>query len=77
MLAAEAHAAARAAMDPAAVAAARAAGHAVAVAHMASHAVGAPAYAILAIKLSEPDNAPPAAEFFTWAVQSPDIRDVL
>ncbi len=44
-LAIAAHAAAREVGDPAAVAAARAAGHAAATAHMASHARGVPAYA--------------------------------
>jgi hypothetical protein len=44
-LSAQAHAAAREVGDPAAVAAARAAGHAAGVAHMAAHARGVPAYA--------------------------------
>jgi hypothetical protein len=44
-LSARAHAAAREVGDPAAVAAARAAGQAAGVAHMAAHALGAPAAA--------------------------------
>ena len=55
-LAAQAHAAAREVGDPAATAAARAAGHAVAVAHMASHALGAPAYAARAAAMAHPDD---------------------
>ena len=51
-----AHAAAREVGDPAAVAAARAAGHAVATAHMASHARGAPAYAAKARSLAARDD---------------------
>ncbi|OGH56422.1 MAG: hypothetical protein A3G34_01780 [Candidatus Lindowbacteria bacterium RIFCSPLOWO2_12_FULL_62_27] len=43
------HAAARAAVDPAAIAAARAAGQAVATAHVAGHARAAAAYAIKAL----------------------------
>jgi hypothetical protein len=43
------HAAARQTNDPAAVAAARAAGHAAATAHSIRHARGAPAYAIVAV----------------------------
>jgi hypothetical protein len=45
-----AHAAARAASDPAAREVARAAGHAVATAHMADHELGAAAYAIKAVR---------------------------
>ncbi len=47
--AAATHAAAREAMDPAAVAAARAAGHAAATAHSIRHARGAAAYAIVSV----------------------------
>jgi hypothetical protein len=46
------HTAAREASDPAARAAARAAGHAVATAHMADHELGAAAYAIKAVRLA-------------------------
>jgi hypothetical protein len=46
----EAHTAARDATDPAARAAARAAGHAVATAHMADHALQAAAYALKAVQ---------------------------
>ena len=45
-----AHAAAREASDPAAVAAARAAGHAVATAHAADHCMGALLYGLNALK---------------------------
>jgi hypothetical protein len=55
-LAAQAHAAARDADDPAATAAARAAGHAAAVAHMAAHALGVPAYAARAAAMAHPDD---------------------
>lgn len=74
-LAAEAHAAAREVGDPAATAAARAAGHAVAVAHMASHALGAPAYAALAHS-----NDPKAASaVIDWADKhaTAEVRAVL
>lgn len=50
-----AHAAARAATDPAAVAAARAAGHAVATAHMADHSLGGAGYALKAVKAAGDD----------------------
>jgi hypothetical protein len=66
-LAVAAHASAREVRDPAAVAAARAAGHAAATAHMASHARGV-AYAVKAVGLATPhdpaaiaDEAPLAA----------------
>jgi hypothetical protein len=45
-----AHAAARQAPNPAAVAVARAVGHAVATAHMADHSLGAALYALKAVK---------------------------
>ena len=66
-LAAQAHAAARDVNEPAATAAARAAGHAVAVAHMASHALGAPAYAATAAALAQPDDPTAAAAIVDWA----------
>jgi hypothetical protein len=55
-LSAAAHAAARDVDDPAATAAARAAGHAAGTAHMAAHARGVPAYAALARTLAGPDD---------------------
>jgi hypothetical protein len=66
-LAARAHAAARSVNDPAATAAARAAGHAVAVAHMASHALGAPAYAARAAAMAHPDDPMAASAIVKWA----------
>jgi hypothetical protein len=56
-LAFRAHAAAREAGEPEAVAAARSAGHAAAVAHMAGHARNAANYALDAIKAKNPDAA--------------------
>lgn len=50
-----AHAAARGVSDPAAVAAARAAGHAVATAHFADHCAGALLYAMKALKAAGMD----------------------
>ncbi len=77
-LAAAAHAAARDVTDPAAVAAARAAGHAAAVAHMASHALSAPAYAARAAALAAEDDSA-GAQVVEWADAhaSPAVRDVL
>jgi len=49
-----AHAAARDATDPVAREVARACGHAVATAHMADHELGAPFYAIRAVRLASP-----------------------
>jgi hypothetical protein len=78
-LAADAHAAARETSDPAAVAAARAAGHAVATAHMAAHARGAPAYAAVAVGLAIPDDAGAVARETRWQVRraAPQVREVL
>jgi hypothetical protein len=78
-LAALAHAAARSVNDPAATAAARAAGHAAAVAHMASHALGAPAYAARAAAMAHPDDPTAASAIVDWADQhaSPPVRVVL
>jgi hypothetical protein len=78
-LAAQAHAAAREVGDPAAVAAARAAGHAAAVAHMAAHARGVPAYAAVARSAVAPDNPTAFADEVRWAVShaSPTVREVL
>lgn len=47
-----AHAAAREAGDPAAIAVARAAGHCVATAHMADHSLGASGYALKAVRVA-------------------------
>lgn len=78
-LAARAHAAAREIGDPAAVAAARAAGHAAAVAHMAAHARGAAAYAAKAAGLAAPDGPAAVADEACWQQDhaSPAVRDVL
>ena len=78
-LAVAAHAAARDVGSPAAVAAARAAGHAVATAHMASHARGVPAYASIAAGLAAPEDPSVAANEVTWAIEhaSPAVRDIL
>jgi hypothetical protein len=78
-LAAAAHTAARSVDDPAAVAAARAAGHAAAVAHMASHALGAPAYAARAVDLAAGASPGAAADEIAWAAKhaSEEVRSVL
>jgi SAM-dependent methyltransferase len=68
-LAAQAHAAAREADEPAATAAARAAGHAAAVAHMAGHVLGAPAYAARALALAHPDDPIAAAGLVDWVAE--------
>jgi hypothetical protein len=77
-LSARAHAAAREVGDPAAVAAARAAGHAAAVAHMAAHARGV-AYAAKAAGLAAPDDPTDVADEARWQQShaSPTVRDVL
>lgn len=77
-LAAAAHAAARDADEPAAVAAARATGHAVAVAHMASHAPGV-AYAALARALAAPESEEAALDEVRWQIHhaSEDVRAVM
>ena len=56
-----AHAAARAATDLAAREVARACGHAVATAHMADHELGAPFYAIRAVRLTAREGEAKAA----------------
>lgn len=56
-----AHAAARDATDPVAREVARACGHAVATAHMADHELGAPFYAIRAVRLASPASDAAAA----------------
>lgn len=78
-LAAEAHAAARGLGDPAAVAAARAAGHAAGTAHMAAHARGAAAYAAMAAGLAQPDHPTAVVDEARWQLShaSSDVRDVL
>ncbi|MEX1208958.1 MAG: putative immunity protein [Acidimicrobiia bacterium] len=78
-LAAGAHAAARGVADPAATAAARAAGHAVATAHMASHALGAPAYAALAAHSGGGGDQLTAEAVCGWALDhaSAAVRGVL
>jgi hypothetical protein len=78
-LAAQAHAAARSVADPAATAAARAAGHAVAVAHMAGHALGAPAYAARAAAMAKPADPTAASAIVDWADEhaTPAVRAVL
>jgi hypothetical protein len=78
-LAARAHVAARETADPAAAAAARAAGHAAAVAHMAAHARGVPAYAAKAAALAAPDEPSAAADEIRWAADhaSPTVRSAL
>ena len=78
-LAVRAHAAAREAGDPAALAAARAAGHAAGVAHMAAHARGAAAYAAQAAALAAADGSAAAAGELDWQVghASPAVREVL
>jgi hypothetical protein len=77
-LAAQAHAAARAVPDPAAVAAARAAGQAASVAHMAAHARGV-AYAAKAAGLAAPDDPAAVAREVRWQLDlaSPAVRDIL
>lgn len=78
-LAVAAHAAAREVGEPAAVAAARAAGHAVATAHMASHARGVPAYAAKARSLAAPGDRSAVSDEIRWAVDhaSTEVRQVL
>ena len=77
-LAARAHAATREVSDPAAVAAARAAGHAAAVAHMAAHARGV-AYAAKAAALAAPHDQNAVAAELQWQMNqaSPTVRQVL
>jgi hypothetical protein len=78
-LSARAHAAAREIGDPAAVAAARAAGQAGGVAHMAAHARGAAAYAAEATGLTAPHDPTAVADEVRWQQShaSPTVRDVL
>jgi Imm-5 like putative immunity protein len=76
---AQAHAAARDTDDPAAIAAARAAGQAAATAHMGAHARGAPAYAAKAAGLAAPSDPDAAAAEVRWAARhaSPAVREAL
>lgn len=78
-LSARAHAAAREVGDPAAVAAARAAGHAAGTAHMAAHARGAAAYAAKAVGLASPHDPTATADEVRWQLSraSLSVRDVL
>ncbi len=78
-LAARAHAAAREVDDPAAVAAARAAGQAAGTAHMAAHARGAAAYAAKAAGLAAPHDPTAVADEVRWQLShaSPTVREVL
>jgi len=77
-LAALAHAAAREVDEPAAVAAARAAGHAAAVAHMAAHARGV-AYAAIAAGLAAPDQLRATEDEARWQQNhaSVAVREIL
>jgi len=77
-LSAGAHAAAREIGDPAAVAAARAAGHAAGVAHMAAHARGV-AYAAMAAGLAAPNDPTAVAREVRWQLShaSPTVREIL
>ncbi len=61
-----AHAAAREVKDPAAAAAARAAGQAASVPHMGAHALGAAAYAAKAAGLAAPDRPEAVNEESRW-----------
>ena len=65
--------------DPAAAAAARAAGQAVATCHMGAHALGAAAYAAAAVALASPDRPEAAAEEIRWQLgrMSADVRAAL
>ncbi len=78
-LSARAHAAAREIGDPAAVAAARAAGQTAGVAHMAAQARGAAAYAAKATGLTGPHDPTAVADEVWWQQShaSPTVRDVL
>jgi hypothetical protein len=78
-LSARAHAAASEVGNPAAVAAARAAGHAAGVAHMAAHARGSAAYAAKAAWLAAPHDPTAVADEVRWQQShaSPTVRNVL
>jgi hypothetical protein len=69
------HAAARAQEEPAAIAAARAAGHAVATAHMADHSLGAVIYGIKATRAA---GRCAQTEYDWQLAQAPDhLRDLI
>ena len=53
-------------MNPAAFAAAKAAGQAAAIPHMGAHALGAAAYAVKAVGLAEPDRADAVSSEIRW-----------
>jgi Xaa-Pro aminopeptidase len=78
-LALEAHAAARAVKEPAAVAAARAAGQAAGVAHMAGHALPAAAYAVKAVSVdtTDPEMAASAEVQWQFRATSASVRSIL
>lgn len=78
-LSVRAHAAARDTGDPAAVAAARAAGHAAGTAHMGAHARGAAAYAAKAVGLARPDDPGARDDETRWQLDrtSPAVRVIL
>lgn len=65
--------------DPAAAAAARAAGQAAAVCHMGAHALGAAAYAVRAVDLANPDRPAAVEEEVQWQLvhASADVRIAL
>jgi hypothetical protein len=65
--------------DPAAMAAARAAGQAVAVCHMGAHALGAAAYAARAAGLANPDRPEAVDSEIRWQVEhmSAEVRRAL
>ena len=65
--------------DPAAAAAARAAGQAVAVCHMGAHALGAAAYAVKAVGLAAPDRPNAAEDEIRWQLthMSTEVRTAL
>lgn len=68
-----------AAVAPAAIAAARAAGQAVAVCHMGAHALGAAAYAARAAGLADPDRPEAVDDEIRWQLghMSPETRAAL
>lgn len=77
-LSAKAHAAAREVSDPAAIAAARAAGHAVGIAHMGAHARGV-VYAAIAAGLAEPNNPKARVGESNWQIEHAtyEVRTVM
>lgn len=65
--------------DPAALAAARAAGQAVAICHMGAHALGAAAYAVRAVSLAAPERPEAVKDEIHWQLShmSPEVRAAL